>query len=349
MSNTTETAPTTVANLRETARPSNLPAVHLGFFDLQGFELLQRVSKAFAVSDLVPKQYQDNVANCMIALDMAQRIGANPLMVMQNLYIVHGTPGWSSKFLIATINTCGRYSTLRYEWRGQPGDSNYGCRAWAIEKSTNERLEGIWVDWKMVNAEGWASKNGSKWKTMPDQMFIYRSAAFWQRAYAPELGMGLQTQEEIIDTIDAVPSTDGTIQVDVDALRRPARQQRAKEDAAVDMETGEVIEQQEQPKNTSRGKAKAEAGKPAQGAAAATPASNEAGQADAPDYDKVAASLRAAKSIDTLDIAADLIREVQHPDDRGDLELLYQQRREELDVPAPEQQPQRTRRAMNVE
>lgn len=180
-------------------------SVRAGFFDLNAFEMMQRVSKAFSSSDLVPQQYRGNLANCMIALDMAQRIGAAPLQVMQNLYVVHGTPGWSSKFLIATVNACGRFTSLRYEWRGEPGQPEYGCRAWAIERETGERLEGIWVTWKMVKAEGWDSKNGSKWKTMPDQMFVYRAAAFWQRAYAPELAMGLQTVEDLEDVIDVTP------------------------------------------------------------------------------------------------------------------------------------------------
>ncbi len=218
-------APASLQQVRDqiaAPRESHLPAVRAGFFDLQSFELMQRVSKAFAASDLVPKSYQGNLANCMIALDMAQRIGANPLMVMQNLYIVHGTPGWSSKFLIATINACGRYSSLRYEWKGNPGDKDYGCRAWAIERDTGERLDGIWVTWEMVRAEGWSSKNGSKWNTMPDQMFVYRSAAFWQRAYAPELGMGLQTAEEIGDVFDAQRTATNEFSVDIASLRPTA-------------------------------------------------------------------------------------------------------------------------------
>jgi hypothetical protein len=172
-------------------------------------------------------------------MDMAQRIGANPLQVMQNLYIVHGTPGWSSKFLVATINACGRYSSLRYEWRGQPGAADYGCRAWAIERESGERLDGIWVDWKMVKAEGWDAKNGSKWKTMPDQMFVYRAAAFWQRAYAPELGMGLQTAEEVQDTYDASQMPDGSFQVDVASLKHEAGAPAA---STVDTSTGEIID-----------------------------------------------------------------------------------------------------------
>jgi len=204
------------------AREQQTPVVTAGFFNLQGFELIQRVSKAFSQSDLVPTQYQNNLPNCMIAMDMAQRMGANPLMVMQNLYIVHNTPGWSSKFLIATINVCGRFSALRYEWKGEPGTDEYGCRAWTIEKSTGERLDGIWVTWAMVKAEGWNGRKGSKWLTMPDQMFVYRSAAFWQRAYAPELGMGLQTAEELGDVFEVTPDATGAYSVSVEELQKPS-------------------------------------------------------------------------------------------------------------------------------
>lgn len=223
------------AQHRQLAAAPQAAVTTAGFFDLASFELMQRVARAFSSSELVPKAYrslyqrtdrdgnpvgqpeinENATANCMIALDMAQRIGANPLMVMQNLYIVHGTPGWSSKFLVATINACGRYSSLRYEWRGEPGTPDYGCRAWAIERATGERLDGIWVDWNMVRAEKWDDKKGSKWKTMPDQMFIYRAAAFWQRAYAPELGMGLSTAEELQDVIDVRQGTDGVYRADL--------------------------------------------------------------------------------------------------------------------------------------
>lgn len=203
-------------------REAQLPLVRADFFDLQGFELLQRVAKAFASSTLVPAAYQGNLANCMIALNLARRLKADELMVMQNLYIVHGSPGWSSKFLIACINSCGRFSALRYEWRGKEGADDFGCRAWAIERETGERLNGTWIDWKMVKAEGWSKKNGSKWLTMPEQMFCYRAAAFWQRAYAPEISMGLSTAEELTDTIEATEIQPGRFQVTTESLAHEA-------------------------------------------------------------------------------------------------------------------------------
>src|SRR6478735_2941645 len=82
-------------------REANLPEVTMDFASLQSFELLQRAAKLLATSTIIPKDYQGNLPNCVIALNMANRIEANALMVMQNLVIVHGRPTWSSQFLIS--------------------------------------------------------------------------------------------------------------------------------------------------------------------------------------------------------------------------------------------------------
>lgn len=184
--------------------------VSIGFTDAQSFELAQRVGKMFAASSLVPKEFQNNLGNCAIALNMAARIGADPLMVMQNLYVVHGRPGWSSQFLIATFNNNPKFSALRYEFRGDEGKDDWACRAWAIERETGERLEGAWVSIAIARREGWYERNNSKWKTMPEQMLRYRAASWFIRAYAPEIAMGLHTAEELRDSVDMYPDDDGT-------------------------------------------------------------------------------------------------------------------------------------------
>jgi hypothetical protein len=170
-----------------------------GFMSLKSFEFTQRAATLLSNSSLVPKEYQNNIPNCVIALNMASRMVADPLMVMQNLYIVYGRPGWSSQFLISTFNTSGRFSALRYEWIGQRGTDKFGCKAWAIEKASGEKLEGSTVTIEIAKKEGWYTKNGSKWQTMSDQMLMYRAASWFIRVYAPEMAMGMHTAEEIID------------------------------------------------------------------------------------------------------------------------------------------------------
>lgn len=193
---------TSLAELKANASPPMKPgddATEIGFFNGPAFALTYRVASVFAQSTLVPKHYQNNPGNCMIALNMAQRLGCDPLMAMQNLYVVHGTPAWSAQFLIATFNKCGRFSSLRYEFIGEEGDDSWGCRAVAVELSTGEKLEGPLITIALAKKEQWYGKTGSKWQTMPEQMLRYRAAAWFVRAYAPEIAMGLHMAEEMLD------------------------------------------------------------------------------------------------------------------------------------------------------
>jgi hypothetical protein len=166
------------------------------FDNKESFDHIQRVATMFSKSDMIPKRYFGNIGNCIIALEMANRMKASPLMVMQNLDVIQGKPGWSSVFLIATLNSSGKFSPLRYEEDEKNGGR---CRAWAIDKGTNDKLFGPWVSMEMAAAEGWSTKAGSKWKTMPELMMRYRAASFYTKQFAPEVSMGLQTIEEVID------------------------------------------------------------------------------------------------------------------------------------------------------
>lgn len=187
--------------------PAVAPHTEIGFTSIEGFEALQRMAKLFTMSSMVPQTFQGEInrGNAVIALDMAIRMRANPLAVMQNIYIVHGRPSWSAQFLIATLNKSGKFSALRYKFQGQEGTDAWGCRAVATELATGETLEGPLITIGLAKKEGWASKNGSKWQSMPELMLRYRAAAWFVRAYAPEIAMGLPEAEELRDTIDITP------------------------------------------------------------------------------------------------------------------------------------------------
>jgi hypothetical protein len=172
------------------------------FSSENAFVSVQRMAKALASSTLVPDSYrgESNLGNCIIALELSQRIGASVMAVMQSMVPIHGKPTWSASFLIATVNSCGRFSPMRFRWVGKEGTDDWGCRAYALEREGNLELVGALVTIAMAKAEGWYGKSGSKWKTMPEQMLQYRAAAFWCRAYAPEIALGMHTSEEIHDT-----------------------------------------------------------------------------------------------------------------------------------------------------
>ena len=165
----------------------------------QEFDLHQRKAKALSTSTLIPKEFQGNVSNCMIALDVADSLGMKPLMVLQNLYIVHGKPSWSSQFLIAAFNQCGKFSGITYTFFGDVGTDGYGCYAKAVDLRTGEILEGPPVTMAIAKKEGWLSKSGSKWQSMPELMLRYRAATFFVRTTAPELTLGFPMADEVED------------------------------------------------------------------------------------------------------------------------------------------------------
>ena len=169
------------------------------FSGIQAFEDAQRIAKALASSTLIPPQFQgqQGFANCLVALEIANRMRMSPFQVMQNLHIIHGRPSWSSQFIIGLINGCGRFSPLRYDVTGQ-GDT-LACTCVATELASSNDLRGPTVTMAMAKKEGWATKSGSKWLTLSDLMISYRAAAFWGRLYIPELLVGIQTQEEVVD------------------------------------------------------------------------------------------------------------------------------------------------------
>lgn len=158
-------------------------------------------AKMLSESDVVPKTYQGKPANCVIAIELAARLGSSPLLIMQSLHIIQGRPSWSSQFLIGSVNSTKRFTPLRFKYEGKPESMEWSCRAVAKEIESGEVIEGPKVSMKMAKEEGWLTKTGSKWQTMPEMMLAYRAAAFWTRLNCPEVSMGLHTSEEHEDMI----------------------------------------------------------------------------------------------------------------------------------------------------
>lgn len=186
---------------KEVAAPSRnkVTDFSLGIFGTSdNFIMATQMAKALASSTIVPAAYQKNEANGLVAIEMAQRLGTSPLMVMQNLNVIQGRPSWSAQFLIATVNASGKYDfELQFDEKTDKNGKPFSCQCWTERRG--RRVDGIVIYMDMANAEGWVNKNGSKWKTMPQVMLRYRAASFFSRMNCPELTLGLYSKEEIID------------------------------------------------------------------------------------------------------------------------------------------------------
>jgi hypothetical protein len=148
-----------------------------------------------SASKIVPDSFKDDPGACLIAIDTASRLDIPLLMVLQNLYVVKGKPSWSGSFVIARLNSCGRFAPLDFVMEGE-GDT-LSCYVTTTRRSDGRRLNGTKITMAMVKTEGW----GPKWKTMPEQMMCYRAAAYFGRVHAPDVILGMQTVEEVEDVV----------------------------------------------------------------------------------------------------------------------------------------------------
>lgn len=158
-----------------------------------------KMATVMSKTSIVPSSYKENAGNCLIAIDIANRMGLSPIMVMQNSQIVQNNFTWKGSACKGLIDNCSRFSKTKYVFVGEQGSDDWGCYLEAFDNQTREIVKGAVVTIKMAKDEGWFSKNGSKWKTLPELMLQYRSATFFARAYCPQALMGFYTTDEMVD------------------------------------------------------------------------------------------------------------------------------------------------------
>ena len=160
------------------------------YSSIQSFESAQRIAASLAESQIVPTMYRGKagLGNCMVALEIANRMGMSPFQVMQNLNVIHGRPSWTSQFIIGLIQGCGRFDGFTYK---ETADS---CQCVAVLKASGEEVSGPKITMDMAKREGW-TKN-TKWSTMPQTMLRYRAASAFGRFHIPDLILGIKSVEE---------------------------------------------------------------------------------------------------------------------------------------------------------
>lgn len=224
------------------------------FQSITSFVEAQRMAGALASSSLVPREYQGRVDNCLVAIELAHRTGSSVLAVMQSVDMIHGKPSWKSTYIIAAINSCGRFSPLRFRlgdpeasqeidytyWEGEKPNrqkkngkvkiQNRECIAYAVDRETGEVIEGPPVSILMAVNEGWYTRSDSKWKTMPDLMLRYRSATLFGRLYAPDILLGMQSDDEMKDVTpmrEVEPSADNSAPSAVEKINSKLKSKKA--------------------------------------------------------------------------------------------------------------------------
>lgn len=212
-----------MANIQEYRATSANPNYVSVFDDVRIFEQTLNMASVLAKSAFVPKAFQGSPESCLVAIDLSRRLGVSVLTIFPHLYVIDAKPAFSTQFLITLVNRSGLFS--RVEWEtGVDGEitvnycdfkdgqrqtwsetvPNHYAIAKLTERRTNRLFESPCVDIRFADRNGWVSKPGSKWRTMPEIMCAYRSASILIKRICPELTMGMDFAEDVQDAIETI-------------------------------------------------------------------------------------------------------------------------------------------------
>ena len=189
---------------------------------MNSFEYMDQAYKIaciMAKSDIVPAHYKGRPENAFIAVQTAYRMNLDPMMIMQNTFVVNGKLGMNSSFAISLANSSGLFiGGIRYKVKtlGENIEGevafyensvkkqkkvyflNIQVTAYTNLKSNGEEIS-YTIGMKEAIAEGWTTKAGNKYQSLPELMLRYRAATFLIRTHAPEVMNVMHMVEEIED------------------------------------------------------------------------------------------------------------------------------------------------------
>lgn len=168
------------------------------------FEQVQRVARLMAAAQAVPEHLRNKIGDCFLIAAQAFRWRMDPFAVAQHTFVYQGKLGYEGKLVAAVINSDKRIGQrLDYAYSGTKGTPERSVVVTARLRGENKDrcIDGTVKDWKTGN---------DKWTSMPDQMLAYRGAREWARRHAPEILLGVSTEDEIKETVDLQPTGPGT-------------------------------------------------------------------------------------------------------------------------------------------
>jgi hypothetical protein len=286
-----------------------------------------RFADMLSKSALVPKDYQGNPANCVIAMQWGMEIGLQPLQAMQSIAVINGRPAIWGDAMIAIVKGSGLLEKIVED----VSDTSATCTV----KRRGEAEVARTFSMEDAKRAGLAGKQGP-WAQYPKRMLQMRARAWALRDVFPDVLRGVFIGEEAQDlprekdvtaegeTLKPEPATR------TEAVKAKLLKSKPESLDHVLAEIGAALDEAGLKRAaTLAGNLTADADKEA--ARAAYKARKAALEpVEAMTYAQVAEALHQAGDTETLDMKADLIRQVADEGQRTELNTLYHAIREKM-------------------
>ena len=172
-------------------------------------EQAMNLSDMLAKSTIVPREYQNNPANCFVAIQQALTLKMTVFQAMLSIAIINGKPTLYGDALLALVRADKRCLGVEEEIEKIPDLNDKGKFKEVIAHCTvtrehhNGTIETItrYFKWSDAVQANLTNKSGP-WKQYPDRMLQMRARAFALRDSFPDALAGMSMAEEVDDYSD---------------------------------------------------------------------------------------------------------------------------------------------------
>ena len=308
---------------------SNVLALQKPSFSLTPSSLAEAMEFAgmMSKSSIVPKDYQNNPGNILVAIQWGMEIGLQPLQSMQSIAVINGRPSIWGDAMLALVRSSGLLEAINEDVT----DSKAVC---TIKRRGEQEVvrEFSLQDAKQAGLTG---KQGP-WSQYPKRMLQMRARAFALRDVFPDVLRGVHVAEEAqdiserdmgaADVVGEVPTASRTSALKAKLLSKQGPEaldvvlaqiaaSTGKEGLAKAKEMAGKLTEEDRATAADAYKARV-----AELKRAASHVNKDTGEVSAPmTYAQVAAMIEASKDQDTLKIARDMILLIDDEQQRQEL------------------------------
>ena len=151
-------------------------------------------AEALATANLLPKQYQRNPGNVLLAIELGESLGIPPIQAINTVHVIEGKPSASAALISALVRRAGH--TLRVK-----GDDKSAVAQIVRKDDPDFTYE---VEWNLERAKTAGLLSGkNNWSKYPAAMLKARAVTECARDACQEALMGVSyTPEELGAVVD---------------------------------------------------------------------------------------------------------------------------------------------------
>lgn len=157
----------------------------------QSLDEAMQFAGIMAKSSIIPRDYQGNQGNILVALQWGQEIGLAPLQAMQSIAVINGRPSIWGDAMLALVRGSGLLEYIKEE----PTDG--GCTCTLKRRGEPFEVERTYTVEDAKKAGLWGKQG--PWQSSPKRMLQMRARAFALRDAFPDVLRGVHIAEEAQD------------------------------------------------------------------------------------------------------------------------------------------------------